>query len=137
MMKKDKAQVPVNRRTTHFLPLGAIMLAGCILPATAQEQGGEAAMELPTVNVQADADRPDGYRATTTRVGKVLQLSLIHISWYLIITKGIQSYLSQKHSHDFLDAFWRAPNLDTVARRLREHGVNEPYSHLVHHGRCV
>lgn len=73
MMKKDKAQVPVNRRTTHFLPLGAIMLAGCIQPATAQEQGGEAAMELPTVNVQADADRPDGYRATTTRVGKVLQ----------------------------------------------------------------
>ena len=55
-------------------------------------------------------------------------------TWYLIITKGIQSYLSQKHSHDFLDAFWRAPNLDTVARRLREHGVNEPCSHLVHHG---
>jgi catecholate siderophore receptor len=32
-----------------------------------------AAKELPTVSVQADADKPDGYRATATRVGKVLQ----------------------------------------------------------------
>lgn len=28
---------------------------------------------MPTVNVEATADKPDGYRATTTRVGKVLQ----------------------------------------------------------------
>jgi catecholate siderophore receptor len=33
----------------------------------------DTAKELPTVSVQADADKPDGYRATATRVGKVLQ----------------------------------------------------------------
>jgi catecholate siderophore receptor len=33
----------------------------------------KAARELPTVSVQADVDKPDGYRATATRVGKVLQ----------------------------------------------------------------
>ena len=55
-------------------------------------------------------------------------------TWYLIVTKGVQSVLSQKRSRDFLDAFWRAPNLDAVAHRLRERGVNEAFSHLVHHG---
>ncbi len=53
----------------RLLPLSAMMLAGLSLPALAQE----ATKELPTVNVQADADKPDGYRATATRVGKVLQ----------------------------------------------------------------
>jgi len=55
-------------------------------------------------------------------------------TWYLIVTKGVQSFLSQKRSRDFLAAFWHAPNLDAVARRLRENSVNEPFSHLVHHG---
>ena len=55
-------------------------------------------------------------------------------TWYLIVTKGVQAFLSKKRSRDFLAAFWRAPNLDAVATRLRESGVNEPFSHLVHHG---
>jgi catecholate siderophore receptor len=59
-----------------LLPLGAWMLAGLSpLVATAQTQGtaGEPVKELPTVNVSAEADKPDGARATATRVGKVLQ----------------------------------------------------------------
>jgi len=58
-----------------LLPLGAMMLAGVSpLPAAmAQQAADEAARELPTVRVQADADAPDGLRATTTRVGKTLQ----------------------------------------------------------------
>jgi len=52
---------------------GIVMLAGLALPAFAQDKGAEAAKELPAVNVQADAEQPDGYRASTTRVGKVLQ----------------------------------------------------------------
>ncbi len=47
----------------------AFAAAAAVQPALAQE----AAKELPTVSVQADADKPDGYRATATRVGKVLQ----------------------------------------------------------------
>jgi catecholate siderophore receptor len=55
-----------------LLPLGAMMLAG-MSPLAGSALAQEAAKELPTVRVQADADKPDGYRATATRVGKVLQ----------------------------------------------------------------
>lgn len=59
-----------------LLPLGALMLAGLSAfssQAVAQQTAGETARQLPAVNVQADADKPDGLRGTTTRVGKVLQ----------------------------------------------------------------
>jgi catecholate siderophore receptor len=56
-----------------LLPLGALMMAGLTQPAWSQDTAPPKAKELPTVTVQADADRPDGARATTTRVGKVLQ----------------------------------------------------------------
>jgi biopolymer transport protein ExbB len=55
-------------------------------------------------------------------------------TWYLIVTKGVQSVRSQKKSDEFLAAFWAAPSLDAVARHLRQSGVAEPFSHLVHHG---
>jgi biopolymer transport protein ExbB len=55
-------------------------------------------------------------------------------TWYLIFTKGLQSFRSQRRSRAFLAGFWQAPSLDAVARRLRETGVNEPFAHLVHHG---
>ena len=57
-----------------LLPLGAIMLAGLsTLPALAETANTEKTKELSTINVQADVDKPDGLRATATRVGKVLQ----------------------------------------------------------------
>lgn len=55
-------------------------------------------------------------------------------TWYLIVTKGIALFKARKRSGDFLASFWRAESLDDVARRLRETGVIEPFSHLVHHG---
>ncbi len=55
-------------------------------------------------------------------------------TWYLIVTKGVQSIRSQRKSGDFLKAFWAAPSLDAVARHLHQEGVAEPFSHLVHHG---
>ena len=55
-------------------------------------------------------------------------------TWYLIVTKGLQSIRSQRRSSAFLKAFWAAPSLDAVARHLRQSGVAEPFSHLVHHG---
>ena len=65
-------------RSTAPLPLSALMLAsaaslsptGC---AWAQATSPDAILELPTVQVRAEADKPDGLRATGTRVGKVLQ----------------------------------------------------------------
>lgn len=58
---------------SKLLPLGAFMLAGVSSLAMAQQAAPEAAKNLPTVDVKADADKPDGVRATTTRVGKTLQ----------------------------------------------------------------
>lgn len=58
-----------------LLPLGA-MLAGITLTghgALAQNVPATGETTLPTVNVQANTDQPDGLRATTTRTGKVLQ----------------------------------------------------------------
>ncbi len=59
-------------RLFHARPLTAIMLTGLSLSAT-RVGAQDTAKELPAVSVQADADKPDGYRATATRVGKVLQ----------------------------------------------------------------
>lgn len=59
-----------------LMPLGALMLAGLspLAPTAMAQQAPQAApKELPAVNVQATTDKPDGARATATRVGKVLQ----------------------------------------------------------------
>jgi catecholate siderophore receptor len=58
-------------KATRLLPLGAFMLAS--MSTLAQPADAENAKELPTIHVQADAEKPDGLRATATRVGKVLQ----------------------------------------------------------------
>lgn len=55
-------------------------------------------------------------------------------TWYLIIAKGLRLFFAQHRSKIFLKDFWGAASLDTVARRLRETGITEPFSHLVHHG---
>lgn len=69
-----------NQKKTAMplLPLGAALMAGGLLSMNAMAQNaGKASAEeatLATVKVQADAEvEPDGYRATTTRVGKTLQ----------------------------------------------------------------
>ena len=55
-------------------------------------------------------------------------------SWYLIVIKGIRLLGARRRSADFMAAFWQAGSLDDVARRLRETGVTDAFSHLVHHG---
>ena len=70
-----------------------------------------------------------------------IQLTLLAImcvmsggTWYLIVTKGVHTFVAQRKSAEFLKAFWQAPSLDAVARRLSDEGVNDAFSHLVHHG---
>ncbi|MBX9869724.1 MAG: TonB-dependent receptor plug domain-containing protein, partial [Burkholderiaceae bacterium] len=61
---------------TRLLPLGAMMLFSAMTPQAFAQQSNstnEPSKELAAVKVQADADKPDGVRATSTRVGKVLQ----------------------------------------------------------------
>ncbi len=55
-------------------------------------------------------------------------------SWYLIVAKFVQLRRAQQRGAAFLAFFWQAPSLDAVARRLREAGVTDAFSHLVHHG---
>jgi biopolymer transport protein ExbB len=55
-------------------------------------------------------------------------------TWYLIVTKGARLWQAQKKSATFLRSFWQAGSLDTVARHLRERGITDAFSHLVHHG---
>jgi biopolymer transport protein ExbB len=55
-------------------------------------------------------------------------------TWYLIAVKSTVLWRSMQRSKAFLRDFWAADSLDAVARRLREAGVTDPCSHLVHHG---
>ena len=61
---------------TRLLPLGAMMLLSALTPAAYAQQSDankEAGKELAAVKVQAEADKPDGVKASATRVGKILQ----------------------------------------------------------------
>ncbi len=77
MSSQRNTKTNLNANTKRaLLPLGALMLAGfssVATPALAQQASKEVTKELPAVKVQADADKPDGMRASGTRVGKVLQ----------------------------------------------------------------
>lgn len=55
-------------------------------------------------------------------------------TWYLIVIKGARLWQAQKKSAAFLRSFWQAASLDAVARHLRERGITDAFSHLVHHG---
>lgn len=69
----------------------------------------------------------------------VLMLMLIASigTWYFILTKGVRLFRLRQRSEAFLAAFWEAPNLETVAQRIRESGTPDPFSHLLHHGFTV
>ncbi|MEY4764250.1 MAG: hypothetical protein RI907_923 [Pseudomonadota bacterium] len=62
---------------SRLQPLGAMLLAGLAPLAPMSAQAADAAPEpvktLPTVRVEADAEKPQGALVTTTRVGKTLQ----------------------------------------------------------------
>lgn len=67
-----------KKPATPLLPLGAVLMAGGLLSMNAMaEDAIKPVVEeatLSTVKVQADAEvEQDGYRATTTRVGRTLQ----------------------------------------------------------------
>ncbi|MGB4765849.1 MAG: TonB-dependent receptor plug domain-containing protein, partial [Rugosibacter sp.] len=66
---RNKNQLP------KLLPLSAMILASLASSpaANAQEVASTVEKQLPAVTVQAEAEKADGYRATTTRVGKTLQ----------------------------------------------------------------
>jgi biopolymer transport protein ExbB len=72
----------------------------------------------------------------TDAVGKVILVVLLAMSvatWYLIVTKGIETWVRRRRSSRFLALFWDAPSLAAVERHLEEHHPEEPFSHLAYH----
>lgn len=75
--RQDRKRAARRLTALPKLPtLSAMVLAALsnLSVARAEETADKAAAtQLPTVTVKADAEKADGYRATTTRVGKILQ----------------------------------------------------------------
>jgi biopolymer transport protein ExbB len=70
-------------------------------------------------------------------VGKGLFVALVLMSvvtWCLIVSKTIQSLVLKRRSSRFLQSFWDAPSVDSVAKRLEQQHPDEPFSHLAWHG---
>ena len=64
----------------------------------------------------------------------VVLVAMSVITWYLIASKSITNWRIKKNSQAFLARFWDAPGLASVGEYLQNHGVNDPFSHLTHHG---
>ena len=77
------------------------------------------------------------FLAQADAVAKTILLLMLVMSvstWYLIITKSLQNFLSRRRSGRFLRFFWEAPDLGAVAAHLRAHPPAEPFAHLAQHG---
>lgn len=76
------------------------------------------------------------FLAQSDAVGKGLLVALLLMSittWYLIVTKTLQTFSARRRSARFLSIFWDAPSLQAVATHLEEHHPDEPFSHLTWH----
>jgi biopolymer transport protein ExbB len=63
-----------------------------------------------------------------------LMLAASVACWYLILGKALSNWSAQRRSARFLDFFWNAPSLGTVAAQLEDRHPDEPFSHLAYHG---
>ena len=64
----------------------------------------------------------------------VVLLTMSIITWYLIASKSLTNWRLKKHAQAFLGHFWEAPGLASMAEYLQNNGINDPFSHLTHHG---
>lgn len=61
-------------------------------------------------------------------------LAMSVVTWYLIARKSLANRRMRKSASVFLGRFWDAPGLISVAERIRNAGVHDPFSHMTHHG---
>jgi biopolymer transport protein ExbB len=76
------------------------------------------------------------FLAQTDGIGKAIIVMLILMSvatWYLIVTKTLQTLMTRRRTAHFLQTFWGAPSLKAVAIHLEQHHPEEPFSHLTWH----
>lgn len=73
----------------------------------------------------------------TDAVGHLILAVLLVMSvatWYLIVTKTLHNRKVKTHAQAFQQVFWDAHDMESVAAHIRQNGVNDPFSHLTHHG---
>jgi biopolymer transport protein ExbB len=76
------------------------------------------------------------FLAQTDGVGKAILAILLVMSvatWYLIVTKGIETLARQRRSRGFLALFWDSPSLVAVEHHLEAYPPDEPFSQLAYH----
>jgi biopolymer transport protein ExbB len=69
-------------------------------------------------------------------IGKAIVVMLVIMSiatWYLIVSKSLQTLMMKRRTAEFLKFFWDAPSLQSVATRLEQQHPDEPFSHLTWH----
>jgi biopolymer transport protein ExbB len=77
------------------------------------------------------------FLAQTDALGKVVLgvlLAMSLASWYLIVTKGLQTARARRQGARFLAAFWEAPSAEAVAADASLRAADDAYSELVSHG---
>ncbi len=76
------------------------------------------------------------FLAQTDGIGKAIIIVLIVMSiatWYLIVSKTLQTLKTRRRTTHFLQFFWDAPSLQAVATHLGQQHPEEPFSHLTWH----
>ncbi len=77
------------------------------------------------------------FLAQADAVGHFILLLLLVMSvatWYLIVTKTLANRKMRRAAADFQAFFWNAGEMASVSDYIRKHGVNDPFTHLTHHG---
>jgi biopolymer transport protein ExbB len=64
----------------------------------------------------------------------VILVLMSMVSWTIIAMKSLRRFMERRHSTRFLRLFWEAPSLAAIQAHVKASGVNEPFSHMTHHG---
>jgi biopolymer transport protein ExbB len=81
-----------------------------------------------------------GFAHFLTQTGALGQLILALLlamsvaTWYLIVTKAWANRRMRRAAGAFQRMFWEASDIRVVGDYIRKHGINDPFSHLTHHG---
>ncbi|MBT9568663.1 MAG: MotA/TolQ/ExbB proton channel family protein [Thiobacillus sp.] len=63
-----------------------------------------------------------------------VMLAMSVVTWYLIVSKSLANRRMRHSARLFLEKFWNAPGLESVAEHIQNAGVRDPFSHLTQRG---
>jgi biopolymer transport protein ExbB len=90
--------------------------------------------QVPAIGFNAFLSQADFISKTVLLILLVMSI----MTWYLILTKALHALRIRERSTKFLQTFWNAPSLQTVAAQLeKQHAdkqqLEEPLSNLAYH----